>query len=179
MPPGVAVVDAFKSTYPVQAVDRHHRRPHRAITDLIRHGKHHNHARNDELSAPPQSADSSRSRSRAQPPVQQQQTQPAPPPERQAAQQPAHTQPAGVQQHNKAQPYAKEVQQIVAEERESAAKMPKYKGLERFQLLDKMGECVARVSHFGAAAADIMRSGAFSNVYKAVDIVSGQRVAGA
>lgn len=41
---------------------------------------------------------------------------------------------------------------IVAEERESKGKLPKYPGLERFQLIEKMGD------------------GAFSNVYRAKDL---------
>ncbi|KZT62880.1 Pkinase-domain-containing protein [Calocera cornea HHB12733] len=55
--------------------------------------------------------------------------------------------------------YGHTAEQIVREEREAKNKMPQYKGLERFKLLDKMGD------------------GAFSNVYKAVDTTSGQRVA--
>ncbi|KIM25606.1 hypothetical protein M408DRAFT_209120 [Serendipita vermifera MAFF 305830] len=48
---------------------------------------------------------------------------------------------------------------IVKEERAAKDKMPTIKGLERFRLLDKMGD------------------GAFSNVYKALDLTSGQKVA--
>lgn len=44
-----------------------------------------------------------------------------------------------------------EIQQIVAEERQSQSKMPRYPGLERWILLEKMGD------------------GAFSNVYRAKD----------
>ncbi|KAK2756985.1 hypothetical protein FQN54_004953 [Arachnomyces sp. PD_36] len=44
-----------------------------------------------------------------------------------------------------------EIEQIVAEERQNRAKMPKYPGLERWILLEKMGD------------------GAFSNVYRAKD----------
>ncbi|GJJ15637.1 MAPK-activated protein kinase Srk1 [Clathrus columnatus] len=50
-------------------------------------------------------------------------------------------------------------EKIVQEEREAMNKMPTYKGLERFKLLDKMGD------------------GAFSNVYKALDLQSGEKVA--
>ncbi|KAF7130975.1 hypothetical protein CNMCM5793_003910 [Aspergillus hiratsukae] len=46
---------------------------------------------------------------------------------------------------------AAEIEQIVAEERSSRTKMPKYPGLERYILLEKMGD------------------GAFSNVYRAKD----------
>lgn len=43
------------------------------------------------------------------------------------------------------------IERIVAEERESKGKLPKYPGLERWTLLEKMGD------------------GAFSNVYRASD----------
>lgn len=45
-----------------------------------------------------------------------------------------------------------ELERIVAEEREAKGKFPKYPGLERFQLVEKMGD------------------GAFSNVYRARDL---------
>lgn len=41
---------------------------------------------------------------------------------------------------------------IIAEENEAKGKLPKYPGLERYKLIEKMGD------------------GAFSNVYKAVDL---------
>lgn len=44
-----------------------------------------------------------------------------------------------------------ELQQIINEEREQKGKLPKYPGLERYVLLEKMGD------------------GAFSNVYRARD----------
>ncbi|RDB22618.1 Serine/threonine-protein kinase srk1 [Hypsizygus marmoreus] len=50
-------------------------------------------------------------------------------------------------------------QLIVDEERQARSKMPFYPGLEDFQLEDKMGD------------------GAFSNVYKALDLRSGKKVA--
>lgn len=52
-----------------------------------------------------------------------------------------------------------EIAAIVAEEREKAGKLPRYPGLERYVLSEKMGD------------------GAFSNVYKARDTQSGQEVA--
>ncbi|EXJ76861.1 CAMK/CAMK1/CAMK1-RCK protein kinase [Capronia epimyces CBS 606.96] len=52
-----------------------------------------------------------------------------------------------------------EIEALVAEEREQANKMPKYPGLERYILLEKMGD------------------GAFSNVYKARDTKTGDDVA--
>jgi serine/threonine protein kinase len=48
---------------------------------------------------------------------------------------------------------------IVNEEREARNKLPSYKGLENYKLLDKMGD------------------GAFSNVYKAIDLTTGHKVA--
>jgi hypothetical protein len=52
-----------------------------------------------------------------------------------------------------------EIQQIVAEERERHGKLPRYPGLERYQLVEKMGD------------------GAFSNVYRAKDTQQGGEVA--
>ena len=52
-----------------------------------------------------------------------------------------------------------EIQAIVAEEREKAGKLPKYPGLERFVLQEKMGD------------------GAFSNVYRARDTQTNAEVA--
>ncbi|KAK2466356.1 hypothetical protein APHAL10511_001998 [Amanita phalloides] len=48
---------------------------------------------------------------------------------------------------------------IVNEEREARNRMPSYKGLENFKLLEKMGD------------------GAFSDVYKAIDVTTGKKVA--
>jgi hypothetical protein len=45
-----------------------------------------------------------------------------------------------------------ELARIISEEKESKSKLPKYPGLDRWQLLEKMGD------------------GAFSNVYRAVDL---------
>ncbi|KIJ56640.1 hypothetical protein M422DRAFT_197695 [Sphaerobolus stellatus SS14] len=50
-------------------------------------------------------------------------------------------------------------EKIVEEERQAKNRMPIYKGLERYKLLDKMGD------------------GAFSNVYKAYDTQTGEKVA--
>jgi serine/threonine-protein kinase RCK2 len=52
-----------------------------------------------------------------------------------------------------------DIEAIVAEEREKASKMPRYPGLERYILVEKMGD------------------GAFSNVYKARDTQTGDEVA--
>ncbi|QRV73085.1 Serine/threonine-protein kinase [Ceratobasidium sp. AG-Ba] len=55
--------------------------------------------------------------------------------------------------------YSREAEMIVAEEREAAAKMPQFPTLERYRMIEKMGD------------------GAFSNVFKAVDLQTGQKVA--
>ena len=52
-----------------------------------------------------------------------------------------------------------DLQAIVAEEREKQGKLPKYPGLERYRLVEKMGD------------------GAFSNVYRAKDTQHGGEVA--
>lgn len=59
----------------------------------------------------------------------------------------------------KTQKIQADIHAIVAEEREKAGKMPRYPGLERFVLVEKMGD------------------GAFSNVYKARDTQTGDEVA--
>ena len=58
-------------------------------------------------------------------------------------------------------------------------KMPTYKGLERYKLIEKKGECAIftwfiRVDRL----TDFLCSGAFSNVYKALDLTLGTHVAG-
>ncbi|KLO18071.1 Pkinase-domain-containing protein [Schizopora paradoxa] len=55
--------------------------------------------------------------------------------------------------------YRREAEMIVQEENEAKSKLPTYKGLEGYKLVEKMGD------------------GAFSNVYKAIDLASGQKVA--
>ncbi|KAH7931386.1 Pkinase-domain-containing protein [Leucogyrophana mollusca] len=65
-----------------------------------------------------------------------------------------------IPQQQPAQPESRAVSEMtVPEEREPKPKMPTYKGLENFKLIDKMGD------------------GAFSNVYKAIDLSSGKKVA--
>ena len=146
MPPG-AVVDAFKSAFfPLIANPRSTNSPVGSLPDLIRHGKGHNH-KDTELSPPPPTTTAAipppdksshhRAQHQAQPRHehrhhQQQQTQePA-----------AAPQPPSSQSQTKSQQYVREVEQIVQEEREAKDKIPQYKGLERFQLVVKMGECV-------------------------------------
>ncbi|KIX04522.1 uncharacterized protein Z518_05392 [Rhinocladiella mackenziei CBS 650.93] len=66
---------------------------------------------------------------------------------------------AAVNAAGKNQKIQADIEAIVAEERERARKMPRYPGLERYILLEKMGD------------------GAFSNVYKARDTQSCDEVA--
>jgi hypothetical protein len=134
MPPGVAVVDAFKN--------------------LIRHGKNHVHARQDDTSsssAPPDPPANQRAH-----PERRQQANAQHKQQPQQQPQPVKAQPVATKQ---SQQYTREVEKIVQEERAAKDKMPTYKGLERFRLVQKMGD------------------GAFSNVFKALDLTSGTSVA--
>jgi hypothetical protein len=93
------------------------------LLDLIRHGKAHKQSdAESELSAPPQST-----QHRTQP-RERDLLEPQPPP-KEAPKSPPAT-------------YQREAEIIVKEERQARNKMPVYKGLERFKLLDKMGEYV-------------------------------------
>lgn len=95
--------------------------------DLIRHGKNHHVARQ-------QDADSAQQQQALYNQAQRQQRDP---PQQQQAQQQAqqHIPMAAV-----TSPYQEHVEFIVQEEREAKSKMPNYKGLENFKLSDKMGE---------------------------------------
>jgi len=89
-----------------------------SFLDLIRHGKHHNHHTLKEDPSPSPTA------SRAV--RQQPQAQGHPPYEI---------------------PHPREAAEIIVnEEREAKTKMPHYRGLENFKLIEKMGECV-EISH--------------------------------
>ncbi|THH20132.1 hypothetical protein EW146_g1140 [Bondarzewia mesenterica] len=169
MPPGVAVVDAFKSIFffffllfDALVSDQSF-----SFLDLIRHGKGHNNKEADFSASsavasnqqPPDGSQRSHQRN-------QQQAQPRHHERRHHRDQQHQQQPASQQQPQQpkekgpgAQQYTREVEMIVQEEREAKGRMPQYKGLERFKLIDKMGD------------------GAFSNVYKAVDLTSGKKVA--
>ncbi|KAF4602255.1 MAPK-activated protein kinase Srk1 [Pleurotus pulmonarius] len=119
--------------------------------DLIRHGKHHNHVKQDKPPAAERESRFSSSSTRAQHQQQQQ------------SQQQQQALPVNAQNTHAGQlpiPQPREAaEQIVLEEKEAKEKMPAYKGLEQFKLLDKMGD------------------GAFSNVYKALDLSTGKKVA--
>jgi hypothetical protein len=144
------------------------------IVDLIRHGKNHIHVRQDEFPASQPSA-APATDARSQPERRQQA-------EAQTQSQPKQQQPSKAQSANtkQSQQYTHEVEKIVREEREAMEKMPTYKGLERFKLIEKKGECVRHHPTHPSRLADsfFICSGAFSNVYKALDLTLGTSVAG-
>jgi hypothetical protein len=139
------------------------------ILDLIRHGKNHIHVRQDDFPNSQQPA-APTTDARSQP-ERRQQADPQP------QSQPKHkAQPANAKQ---SQHITREVEKIVREEREAMEKMPAYKGLERYKLIEKKGECAifTRLIRVGRLT-DFLCSGAFSNVYKALDLTLGTYVAG-
>lgn len=124
MPPVTGVIDTFKSMSPSSSHNLRSRFPVlSSVIDLIRHGKNHNHVRNDNSKQP-----------------------------RSSLNDPQHHPDSREQQHAQAQPdpitnsaplKSPEVAEIIVnEEREARVKMPVYKGLENFKLLEKMGEYV-------------------------------------
>lgn len=129
MPPNV--VDAFKSSV--------HFFPHISFSlsvslDLIRHGKHHHAARSEAVkNHDEQNTQRTQANSRAS--CQQEQghtvTQPT---------QGVHYNVRHDQESMKPPPAREIVQTMVDEEREKKLKMPVYKGLEDYRLLEKMGE---------------------------------------
>jgi serine/threonine-protein kinase RCK2 len=143
------------------------------ILDLIRHGKNHIHVRQDDFPNSQQPA-APTTDARSQPERRQQAD---PQPQSQPKQQQFHkAQPANAKQS----PHiTREVEKIVREEREAMDKMPAYKGLERYKLIEKKGECAifTRLIRVGRLT-DFLCSGAFSNVYKALDLTLGTYVAG-
>ncbi|EIN10605.1 Pkinase-domain-containing protein [Punctularia strigosozonata HHB-11173 SS5] len=117
-----------------------------AFKNLIRHGKNHQNvvkASPDYSDSSSSTAHSSSSRTHNQSRVPKETPQPA--------QMPQPVQPSP--------DYTREAELIVQEEREAKNKMPVYKGLEAYKILEKMGD------------------GAFSNVYKAVETATGKKVA--
>lgn len=107
------VMDAFKSQFFLDSPS--------VVThitqDLIRHGKNHHQTAKQHHHVPQD-------------------------PHGPHQQQPVTMQPVKRHYDPTCPPYAKEAELIVQEEREAKAKMPHYKGLERFKLIDKMGESV-------------------------------------
>ncbi|KAJ9127364.1 MAPK-activated protein kinase Srk1 [Naganishia onofrii] len=150
MPGGGVVMDAFKN--------------------LIRHGKNAQPSPSQQTTQPATSTNSSSRHGQSSVPKN---TQASAPSQNQAAGSMHNSYPPAVgvpakglavepQQTNApmiSPDYQREAEQIVREEREQKERMPQYKGLEGFQLVEKMGD------------------GAFSNVYKAIDKLSGQKVA--
>ncbi|KAI1792990.1 Pkinase-domain-containing protein [Ganoderma leucocontextum] len=119
-----------------------------AFKNLIRHGRTHHSTKQPEDGAHQQAY-------AAQQPVQPQQQRA----DQSRQQREAQAQQHQTQKHPPSNKYQEHVEQIVQEEREAKSKMPTYKGLENYKLLEKMGD------------------GAFSNVYKAIDLRTGQKVA--
>ena len=135
MPTGTGVVDAFKSLSHASLLMRSSLTPRLGASDLIRHGKNHHSAR-------PQD-DASYQHTYTQPQMQQQQQQQQQ--QRAAEQQSRHDREVQQQQQQQTQKHAspkykEQVEQIVQEEREAKGKMPVYKGLENYKLVEKMGE---------------------------------------
>lgn len=129
MPTTGGVVDAFKSMFP--ALPARWPRLSLRVPDLIRHGKNHSAKQHNDVGQYEYAA------AQQQPPNEPQHAQ-----QRQAREQPKVQQQH--QTHKAASPkYREEVEQIVKEEREVKSKMPLYKGLENFKLIEKMGEYVA------------------------------------
>ncbi|KDN38189.1 hypothetical protein RSAG8_09692, partial [Rhizoctonia solani AG-8 WAC10335] len=147
-----------------------------AFKNLIRHGKHarapaaqpaspvptaspvvtdHQTTRRDE-SSPRASRDTARERERERERDIRERER-----ERQSAQEKAQIQMPSKHESLPVEPktYSREAEMIVAEEREAASKMPQFPALERYRMIEKMGD------------------GAFSNVYKAVDVQTGKKVA--
>jgi serine/threonine-protein kinase RCK2 len=145
------------------------------ILDLIRHGKNHIHVRqgqDDFHNSQQPAAPTTDARSQ---PERRQQAEPQP--QSQSKQQQSHKVQAAAKQ---SQHITREVEKIVREEREAMDKMPIYDGLERFKLIEKKGECAIFTLYLAHASrlTDFLHSGAFSNVYKALDLTSGTYVAG-
>lgn len=137
-------------------------------SDFIRHGKHARaHQATDAAISPPQAAaplaaDASRKEAEARRQ------------ERAEREKEDKAQPVKDKQHR-----TQAAEAIVKEERAASSKMPTIKGLESYALLDKMGESVrsSQRSSLPPLTPDGPFSGAFSNVYKALDKRSGQKVA--
>ena len=106
---------------------------HSRASDLIRHGKNHHSAR--------QQDDAAYQSTYAQSQIQQQQQQAQ---QQQRTERSRHREPHDGQSQARKQgdssKYRDHVEQIVQEEREAKGKMPVYKGLENYKLLEKMGE---------------------------------------
>jgi len=110
-----------------------------------------------------------------QQPYQQRQHRAVPPKERNPPE--VHKHHNEPKDHTKTADYSREAEIIVKEERQAKNNMPQYKGLERYRILEKMGESVLTSFLIGVVLIPRHRSGAFSNVFKAQDLTTGQKVA--
>ena len=126
MPAGGVVIDAFKSMSNVlwNIPPRIHAFVQN-YSDLIRHGKQHH-----DKPGPPQDPQTQHQQQRR---AQTDQTDQ----QRQAQRSAAAKEPLP------SPGFRREAELIVQEEKEAKTKMPTYKGLENYKLLDKMGECVS------------------------------------
>ncbi|KAH8118335.1 Pkinase-domain-containing protein [Phellopilus nigrolimitatus] len=126
-----------------------------AFKNLIRHGRQHREK------SPPRNLDAQPQAQTQAQQQQQQQQQRTRDLEQRAANNDQHAiqQRAVAKEPTPSPNYRREAELIVQEEKEAKNKMPTYKGLEKYKLIEKMGD------------------GAFSNVYKAVDLTTGQKVA--
>ena len=173
MPTGTGVVDAFKSISWSFLV-LNHSDSYSVFLDLIRHGKNHNHHnnRNDGLKTRNNDyIDSSLSPPNSTRAFRHQQTQ------AQQVHNNNHVENPESQPQDVSPGHREAAEMIVNEEREASSKMPSYKGLENFKLTEKMGEWVSIEPSDISSTFQYPYSGAFSNVYKAIDI-SGKKVAG-
>lgn len=136
MPSGVGVVETFKSASspPGQTPHYLHLTPP-SNPDLIRHGKAHQGQRQDGADLDFVSPEHQ----------QQRQHRVLPPKEKDPPEGPKHHNEP--KDHRKAADYSREAEMIVKEERQAKNNMPQYKGLERYRILEKMGELVVPSHH--------------------------------
>jgi len=110
-----------------------------------------------------------------QQPYQQRQHRAVPPKEKNSPE--VHKHHNEPKEHTKTADYSREAEIIVKEERQAKNNIPQYKGLERYRILEKMGESVLTSFLIGVVLIPRHHSGAFSNVFKAQDLSTGQKVA--
>lgn len=111
----------------------------RSFLDLIRHGKHHNQ---HQQQSPARTADTPK-HAQSDPTLDDHAHRRDPSSRASKHQQAQAPQPHEPPPDRVVSPGPREVaEMIVNEEREASAKMPTYKGLENFKLLEKMGESV-------------------------------------